>query len=475
MKAYLILTVSAILLSCCEAVDYKEAFFDQIIDHFNFESFGSQTYKQRYIYNDTWWDKGVGPIFFYAGNEGSIEGFWENSGFILEIAPIHKALVLFAEHRYYGRSLPFGESSFENATIGWLSIEQALADYAFFLKAFKKSFGAENCPVIAFGGSYGGMLAAYMRFKFPNIIQGAIAASAPIYMVAGKVSGDIFFQAVTKDFRDASPNCETKVRDAFNQLDKWATSGQTGLDRISQTFRLCKLLKNSADYDHLLRWIRNAFVIAAMMDYPYPTNFIGKFPAFPVKAMCEKLESESVSASGLRSACDVYYNASGDSTCFDIYSEYLYCADPTGCGLGPDSKAWDYQACTEINLEANTNGVSDMFPVLPFNSTMRDEYCLKTWTVRPRRNWLDVLLWGEDISSTSNIVFSNGNLDPWAPGGVLTNISDSLVSYLVEGGAHHLDLRASHAGDPQSVIDARNFEVANIQKWLQEFYSRGNK
>lgn len=49
-----------------------------------------------------------------------------------------------------------------------------------------------------------------MRFKFPNIIVGSIAASAPIYQVAGKISGDVFFQAVTKviliDALSLSPN-----------------------------------------------------------------------------------------------------------------------------------------------------------------------------------------------------------------------------------------------------------------------------
>ena len=43
------------------------------------------------------------------------------------------------------------------------------------------------------------MLSAYMRFKYPNVIDAALAASAPIYMTTFQGSErEFFFSAVTK-------------------------------------------------------------------------------------------------------------------------------------------------------------------------------------------------------------------------------------------------------------------------------------
>ncbi|KAG8196152.1 hypothetical protein JTE90_007884 [Oedothorax gibbosus] len=84
--------------SSAEDYSYVESYYDQKIDHFNFLAHGNETYKQRFLYNDTWWDQGSGPILFYAGNEGDILGFWKNSGFMFRAAKQFHALVVFAEH-----------------------------------------------------------------------------------------------------------------------------------------------------------------------------------------------------------------------------------------------------------------------------------------------------------------------------------------------------------------------------------------
>ena len=40
---------------------------------------------------------------------------------------------------------------------------------------------AEKCPVIVFGCSYAGQLAAYFRLKYPHITIGAVGSSAPVF------------------------------------------------------------------------------------------------------------------------------------------------------------------------------------------------------------------------------------------------------------------------------------------------------
>ena len=57
-----------------------------------------------------------------------------------------------------------------------------------------------NCWInskIIFFSSYGGMLSGYMRYKYPHIVDIAVASSAPFYTIAGNRPRSEFFQAVT--------------------------------------------------------------------------------------------------------------------------------------------------------------------------------------------------------------------------------------------------------------------------------------
>ncbi|KAL4623288.1 dipeptidyl peptidase 2 isoform X1 [Arapaima gigas] len=458
------------------AAQFKEKYFPQILDHFNFNNMGNGTFNQRYLIADEHWLRGTGPIFFYTGNEGDIWEFALNSGFITETAAQQGALVIFAEHRYYGKSLPFGESSFEIPNIGLLTVEQALADYAIMITELKRQLGAMQCPVIVFGGSYGGMLSVYMRLRYPNIVTGALAASAPILSTVGLGNSGQFFRDVTADFENYNPLCRDAVRAAFQQLEDFAQREDYG--RIQSTFRLCKTPASNQDIHQLKGLLRNGFTLMAMLDYPYGTHFMGNMPANPVKVACDIMIGADDVLPALRDTVGIVYNSTGDVQCYDIYSIYVECADPTGCGLGPNSLAWDYQAsgcqslyfrtsCTEIKMCFESNNVTDMFPAMPFTEQDRAWYCAKKWGVVPRPGWLKTQFWGGDLSTASNIIFSNGDLDPWANGGIRKSLSPSLIAINIPEGAHHLDLRGSNVADPVSVRDARRKEAEIIGKWVK--------
>ena len=78
--------------------------------------------------------------------------FVNNTGFMFEMAKELSAMVIFAEHRYYGQSIPFDGKTLNATTLPWLTSTQALADYNDLIIQLKSGInGAKNSPVIAVG------------------------------------------------------------------------------------------------------------------------------------------------------------------------------------------------------------------------------------------------------------------------------------------------------------------------------------
>lgn len=147
--------VVAVLLLRCSAATPTSANctahqFMQQVDHFNFNSPAlGVTFAQRYFTYSKYWKGPGAPIFFYTGNEGDVTLYvnhtglmWENAeevsthseGIFFSVTagvpgcqigqtgPVvlcsvcfhawqFGALLIFAEHRYYGESLPYGSES----------------------------------------------------------------------------------------------------------------------------------------------------------------------------------------------------------------------------------------------------------------------------------------------------------------------------------------------------------------------------
>lgn len=74
-------------------------------------------------------------------------------------------------------SCNFSDTSVES--LRFLTTEQALADTSFLIRHLRET-SYPNGKLIVFGGSYAGNLAAWAELRYPHLIDGAVASSAPV-------------------------------------------------------------------------------------------------------------------------------------------------------------------------------------------------------------------------------------------------------------------------------------------------------
>ncbi|KAH3763197.1 dipeptidyl-peptidase family protein [Pelomyxa schiedti] len=455
--------------------DPVELWYTQIFDHFETDD---RMFQQRFLVYADYYRAG-GPMFFTAGGESDVYGGYHHNGFQFEVASRVGAFILYVEHRFYGESLPFSmEETYTWDNIKRLSIEQAMADNVAVIQYVKTLYGLPaNMPIIAWGGSYAGELVTYMRVAYPDIIHASVAGSAPVrYHTFGDVKNGDYFAVTTRDFGHKNQNCPNLVRSAFNEIIA-KDSTPDGRQWITEQLRLCSPLEEGEDALRLVAlWIENAYAQLAMLDYPWP-NSGAVLPAWPIDVSCDVMLGTGSLTYLLGQSIGVLYNNTLDLKCFNITEEYAYCADLTGCGGGtgdPNAMSWDYQSCTELISNVDTNNVTDMFPPYPYDYEELCEYCAETWGATPDPLGLSTRF---DWSNSTRIIFSNGLIDPWWPGGVLqTSVALEQYSIIIPQAAHHLDFYGSDpVNDPVSVVKARQQEEGILNEWIAEINAELNQ
>ena len=447
---------------------YQTKYYDQLVDHFGF---GTATFRHRYLYNDTFWGtKGPlqngcrGPILFYTGNEGPITSFYGSNGFMTDVlAPEFGALLVFAEERYYGTSQPQGTSG----RFDYLSTEMVLADYAALITSLRKELDAQNCPCIAFGGSYGGTLTTLFRLKYPHVVQGGLAASAPLgyysqsYWAERNVSATTWFSIVQRTYDNAGSGCYARLVAAVDRTNATVRAAG-GPQRIQQAFGLCK--PPSEPLDSFVYWLTEALESIPQVDYPEAN---GGLPANPAAAACALDWSSASSLSSLATVVAWYYGVGPAGCIEDATNDQVGGGTP---GDGPENRsAWGYQSCTEtLHAFSTTAGAWRSYE---FNLPQLSDLCYSYYGVRPRLDQIEVWSGGYAIAEkklTSNLIWSNGRRDPWSGGGFLRQ-SDALPGgavFVMEQTAHHHDLRLPIAADPPELTAVRAKEMEIIRGWI---------
>ena len=245
-----------------------------------------------------------------------------------ELAPKYHARIVFVEHRYEGQSLP----NVPKDCMSYASTIQALADYARILEI--KLNPGNKAPVIVFGGSYGGMLSGWMRQKYPHLVAGAIAASAPIGAFPQIANTKIDWSArvlahgldkpypptkqqqrqqegnqhLSQSLRnkkdndnnigtdDGSPyednHCRKNLLAAW-PLITWLARNKENSDFLQKSFKLCDPLPDN-DASSLLAWAQGIWFDLAEGSFPYPSSYIPfallhkkvNLPPWPMQAAC---------------------------------------------------------------------------------------------------------------------------------------------------------------------------------------------
>jgi lysosomal Pro-X carboxypeptidase len=475
------------LLPLCE-----EKFISQPLDHFRADGDASEgSFDMRYfVCSADNFDPVNGSIFFYVGNEAGVTLYLNHTGLMWENAAAFSALTVFAEHRYFGKSVPFGLDVLDH--MQYLSTQQTLADYAVLIEQLKSDLNAD-VPVIGFGGSYGGMLGTWFRMKYPHIIDGVIAGSAPVVNFLGDpdhaADPEAFNRVVTFDMSEAAgaaANCAPNLRRALNVAVEMSAT-EAGRLELAELLRLCDAASLQTS-DDVIGLASEAYGDLAMGNYPYPTSYImdGQvdLPGYPMRAACEPLagsfeEGDNTGLlSAFRESIAVYYNATKSETCFfpapvEVATNDLETSDAAKqAKIDQKGNFWGYLECSELYMPMSANGVNDVFPATAVNESQDDAACFEQWGVRLKPRWAQTEFGGmKALRAASNIVFSNGDFDPWSGLGVLESLSPSVVAVPVPGGAHHLDLFFSHPLDPPAVTKARQTELAFIRQWVDEFYA----
>lgn len=421
----------------------KNQWYDQAVDHFGNVS---GTFKQKFTINEAYVSNattsGV-PTFIFLGGEAPLE-FFE----FQEISAEHWASVVGAryirlEHRYYGESMPTPQ--WDTASlVQLLSVEQALADAAAFILWVKAQDTAKRFgDWVVFGCSYSGSLSAWFRTKYPNLVVASVAPSGPVVAQIDYASFLPHFAAA------APPACVAAARAATQAIQVLFRNGQH--QYVAKLFNSCSSLANRTDqlfFEHQV-----GTTVGSANQFNNPDE------GWPLNATCALLTGAASPLVGFALATN---GSNGGASCndFTLAGFQATMRDPTN-----SNRAWWSQKCTQFGFFKTSAVKGGVF----FDDVTVDviaSLCEVIFDIKGMSP--DVAgfnqRWGGKQLNGSNILFTNGVMDPWSLLSITT--PEGNVDAVTYDAGHCATMTVPTALDPPSLTAARATVLAFLKKNL---------
>nr|XP_013189334.1 unnamed protein product [Amyelois transitella] len=404
------------------------------------------------------------------GGEGSADPRWLVKGAWIEYAQRFKALCISLEHRFYGESHPTKDLSTKN--LQYLSSSQALADLASFISAMKEKFKLPNSVKwVAFGGSYPGSLAAWLRLKYPHLVHAAVSSSGPLL---AKVNFMEYYEVVLNALREKTggEECVAELKTAHNQI---LSLMETNPEEIEKAFKVCLPFSKATNDD--IRNFYNSIAddFADLVQYN-EDNRIGAdnhYKNLTINTVCNMLTSSaSEPAYKKLAAFNSIILAKNNETCMD-YSYANMINDLRNVTWGSDgARQWTYQTCTEFGFYQTSSGevevFGNLFPLEFFIKQCQDIFGQKFNVdfVNSAAKATNIYYGGLDIS-VSRVVFVHGSVDPWHALGVTSTEDNDTPAIFIQGTAHCANMYPSSENDSSNLVEARVEIVQYLNSWLE--------
>ncbi|XP_062571736.1 thymus-specific serine protease-like [Saccostrea cucullata] len=442
----------------------EEVLLTQPLDHF--DAYSSETYQQKVYINTENWKQPSGPIFLFIGGEGALSNRSAYAGHHVEMAKFFGAMVVAAEHRFYGYSI--NDDGLHLDQLQHLSSQQGLADLTKVHNYITTRYKLTDNKWICFGGSYPGALSAWFRLKYPHLVFGAVASSAP---VQAQTDFQGYNEVVAKSLADptvgGSKQCTAQVSEAFQKIDNMISDHQT--KDLVKDFRSCGSLSEPNDQ---MVFVNNlAGIFMGVVQYN------NEVPGINVKKLCDIMTESGDSYGNLQKISQMMMMKTNNKSCVDnTYSTFLSMfinqtvnREAVGAGI----RQWIWQTCSQFGYyQTCEDGTSCPFSrLLTLESNLiicKDVYKISENMV-PKFVQFTNDYYGANHPKGTRIIFVNGSIDPWHFLSVLKSdqVSGEVAVY-INGTAHCADMSTHKSTDPESLKEARLMIQKEIESWLKE-------